>query len=155
MGAVFYGSAALDFLIERCFFLFLFAVGGDILLDHRETIDGGYLDLDQEVETIVCANELLRMVGRLLIRYLQDADRDNVKVVNHQVELAGILLIFVLQVQCLEVQMVELESDVSLDHVHPGLVEHLYGLPEALGSAGSILLNVDFRVESFFLLLEG
>ena len=95
------------------------------------------------------------MVGRLLIRYLQDADRDNVEVVNHQVELAGILLIFVLQVQCLEVQMVELESDVSLDHVHPGLVEHLYRLPEALGSAGSILLNVDFWVESFFLFLKG
>ena len=93
------------------------------------------------------------MVRCLLIWYLQDADRDNVKVVNHQIELARILLIFILQVQSLEVQMVELKGDVSLDHVHPSLVENFYCLPEALRPASSVLLDVDFRVKSFFLLL--
>ena len=81
-------------------FLFGAGIGAQVgilgAINHGEAINGGHLDLDEEVEAVISAHKLLRVVRRLLVRNLEDADGYDVKVIDHHVELTCVLFIFIL-----------------------------------------------------------
>ena len=95
------------------------------------------------------------MVSRLLVWDFENAHRDDVKVVDHHVELTRVALGLVLPREGLEGQMVQFESQVSSDHLEARLVEDFCGLPQTFRAIDCLALcQVHFGVKSFCLLFE-
>jgi len=94
-----------------------------------KSIDRGHLDLDKEVEAVVSPDELFWMVCGFLVWNLQNADGDNVQVVDHHVILAGVILCLILPLEGLKRKVVKLEGQVSLYHIKPSLVVDLRRQP--------------------------
>ena len=84
----------------------------------RKAIDGRDFDLNKVVKAVVLSDKLLRVIGSLLVRDLEDAHRDNVQVVNHHVELTRLIFsLLVLSTERLKSQMVQLKSHIATNRV--------------------------------------
>lgn len=105
------------------------------LLDRSEPVDRGDFDLDQVVELVVRPHKLLWVVGGLFVRDEQSAHRDDIQVVDEQVELlcfTACLIRLLLPWPGAELEVIKLEGKSTSDQLESGLVVNLSRRPEAL-----------------------
>ena len=130
------------FLLGICGRLLAIYMGFHGFFDSRKAIDGGDLDLNEVVEPVVLSDELLRVIGGLLVRDLEDAHRYNVQIVYHHVELTRLIFsLLVLSAERLKGQMVQLKGHIATNRVQAGLIVHFCRLPEALRTIDRVALR--------------